>query len=140
MILYINPLQMKLRKAFSILFSAKVVTENIMNAINRKRGKCKLTQQGRSTFSPVLCQLTKVHLWLWGPLLLKVAEATSFVHPVKFGGCNNLLLLLDIKDARNILETLLKKMNLSNETSVEKESFYLAAYILIALSRKSGSN
>lgn len=55
MILYINLLQMKLRKAFSILFSAKVVTENIMNAINRKRGKCKLIQKGRFTFSPALC-------------------------------------------------------------------------------------
>lgn len=62
MILCINPLQMKLRKVFSILFSAKVVTENIMNAINRKRGKCKLIQQGRFTFFPSLCQLTKVHL------------------------------------------------------------------------------
>lgn len=61
-ILYINPLQMKLRKVFSILFSAKGVTENIMNAINRKRGKHKPIQQGRFTFSPGLCQLTKVHL------------------------------------------------------------------------------
>lgn len=76
MILYINLVQMKWRKSFSILFSAKVVIENIVNAINRKRGKCKLIQKGRFTFSPGLCQLTKVHLWLWGPLLLEVAAAT----------------------------------------------------------------
>lgn len=86
-------------KRFSILFSAKVVTENIMNAINRKRGKCKLIQQGRFTFSPVLCRLRKVHLWFWSPLLLKVAAGISLMHPEKFGGCNNLLLLLDIRDA-----------------------------------------
>lgn len=74
--LYINLLQMKLRKAFSILFSAKVVTENIMNTINRKRGKCKLIQQDRFTFSPALHQLAKAHLWLWGPLIMEVAAVT----------------------------------------------------------------
>lgn len=71
---------------------------------------------------------------------MKVAAGTLLMHLDKFGGYNNLLLLLDIRDARNILETLLKKITLSNEADVEKEPFYLAANILIALSRKSGSN
>lgn len=139
-ILYINLLQMKLRKAFSILFSAKVVTENIMNAINRKRGKCKFIQQGRFTFFPALRQLTKVDLRLWGPLLLEVTAATSLVHLAKFGGWNNLPFPLDTRDARNILETHFKQRNPSNETGVEDESFYLTAYIPIALTGKAVSN
>lgn len=129
-ILYINLVQMRWRKSFSILFSAKVVTETVMNAINRKRGKCKLIQKGRFTFSSGLCQLTKVHLWLWGPLLLEVAAATSLMHPARFGGCNNLPFPLDIRDARNMLGTHFKQRNPSNETGVEDESFCLTAYYI----------
>lgn len=88
-----------------------------MNAIHRKRGKCKLIQQqfyifpsssGKKSTFPAL-----------GSTLLEVAAATSLVHLAKFGGCNNLPFPIDTRYVRIILETHFKQRNPPIETGVE---------------------
>lgn len=52
-------------------------------------------------------------------------------------GNNFLFSSLDVKDARNFLETQFKQRNLSGETGVEDESFHLTTYIPLALTGKN---
>lgn len=110
-----------------------------MNAIHRKRGKCKPIEDCRFTFSPAL-QVRKVHFHLWSPLLLEVAAAASLMHLAECEGSKNLPFLIDTRYARIILETLFKQKNPLNETGVEGKSLHLTIYVPVALTGKAVSD